>query len=361
MCALPHLQLFYYTENFPTCQEFFTLFLEIFIKLCYNKAYKPESRKAFTMSNPSLKKKRLIVLVTVILAFVVLALLNTVDFSKTPETTTRAPYTPAPLDDSYFAVDPTVDYAKDPVYLAKDRTPLYTDKSGTTEPLATAADYPYTDFFRSYFDALQKGDHKALNSLYSDVWYRKHTPLTNLTPQLLYDVTVTRIAEYTINTAESEADRPYLGWKLITFEVNYRIYQNDGSFRRDIAGDMAIVQIFDLLTDEGKNAPKLNAVSYYEPITPQEPDDTASSLLPLILPLVWIALAVIALVLTLILKKSWALSLAVSTFASFLVSITAKLPWQLVTLALTFAATFALLFFIKKKKSPKTDETTTPQ
>lgn len=305
-----------------------------------------------TKTTSSLRKKRLLVLVSVIVAFVVLILLNTIDFSKTPEVSTNAPYTPDTLPDFRFEVDPTIDYAKDEFYLNQDLTPQYT-VSGLTDDLAMASDKPYTDFFIKYFDALGKGDHKALNALCSDVYFRSNKALTKLSKQLLYDVSVTRLeTQDVIDTADSEKDRVYLGWKLTYFEVNYRIYQNDGSFRRDIADDMAIVQIFTVLTDENERDPKLNSISYYRESTPGTSPETPS-VLPLVLPLAWLLVSVIGVVLAFVLKKIWAISLPIAAFAAFLTSIKARILAQSLVFILVFAAAYLLLFFLKKKKARK--------
>ena len=299
------------------------------------------------------KQKRLLALGLVLVAFITLAVLNTVDFT-TPEMTTNAPYAPDTLPDQSFYPTPDTDLSNDPAYLIKDLTPSYTTVNGLTEDLATAYDPPYTDFFKSYFAALQNGDAQALNALHSEVYFRNHSPYQSFSKQYLYDVTVNYYGKDKINHADSDADQKYVGCYLTYFEVTYRIYQNDGSFRRDIVDDMAITQIFTLLSDKTEQNPKLNSVSYW---SGERPKSEPTALLPLILPLVWIGVAVISLTVVLILKKRVWLALPLAAFIAFLVSTKALPIWQLLSFVAVFASTFALFLFLKKKNERKTSNT----
>ncbi len=301
----------------------------------------------------SQKQKRLLALALVLIAFTVLALLNTVDFSKTPEITTNAPYAPDTLPPDSFYPTSDGDLSKETEYLTKDLTPSYTTRNGLTEDLATAADYPYTDFFKAYFAALQNGDSEALNNLHSEVYFRNHTPYTAFSKQYLYDVTISYFDQATIEKADSAEDQIYIGRQLTYFEVTYRIYKNDGSFRRDIVDDMAITQIFTLLLEKDGSNPKLNSISYWNTnTTPAEP----ITLLPLILPLIWLGITVISLTVLLILKKRIWLTVPLAAFSAFLVSISQTLVWQTVTFIAVFLLAFSLVLFLKKKKEKKTSD-----
>lgn len=294
--------------------------------------------------NLSQKQKRLLVLATLLVAFVILALLNTVEF-KTPDVTTQAPYAPDPLPPESFYPTPEGDLSSEAGYLMKDRVPAYT-KEGLTEDLATAHDYPYTDFFKAYFTALQNGDAKSLNSLYSEVYFRNHKPFTAFSKQYLYDVTVSYFDEATIEKADSEEDQKYIGRKLVYFEVTYSIYKNDGSFRQDIVDEMAITQIFTLLLDKNDANPKLNSISYWKN---DQSNTEPSDLLPLLLPVIWIGIAIISLVIALIVKRKTLYGIPLSAFCAFLVSMYLSLIFQIVSFLSFFALFFSLVFYLNRR------------
>lgn len=311
------------------------------------------------MSKPStpetLKKKRLIVLFSLVAVFVILALLNTIDFSGTPEISTNAPYAPDTLPEHHFYPAPDGDLSNDAAYVKEDRTPAYIDQNNNEEDLTASLDAPFGKFFIDYLAALKNGDHAALNALYSEVYCRNHAPYSPFTKQLLYDVTIKYLYKDTIKTADTAADKAYLGWHLTYFEVSYKIYRNDGSFRRDIVDDMTIVQVFTILTDTHDSDPHLNSISYYRSGNTEEPNDT-TSLLPLIMPLVFAGLFVVLLVLSLIIKKPFPIALAVSTFTAFLVSVKFTLLWQILSLFAAFGIFYAIYFYWKKKKATRNSQ-----
>lgn len=296
---------------------------------------------------PSLKQKRLIALVAVIVCFVTLALLSSIDFSKTPELSTNAPYTPDTLPEIAF-YDPYIDRANDPTYLTKDLIPSY-EVDGVIDTLDSAYRTPYVEFFMDYLTALSNGDAAAIDALCSEVYFRTHDKQKSFSKQYLYDVTIRYFDEATIEKADSREDEKYIGRKLVYFEVTYSIFKNDGSFRRDITDDDKITQIFTLLCDKNGNDPRLNSISYWQN------DNTATdspSLLPLILPLVWLGVTVVSLLVILVLKKKPLLAIPLAAFIAFLVSTGATLVWQIFAFILTLALCVLFLFFIKKRKTP---------
>lgn len=311
----------------------------------------------------NLKKRRLIVLLATIGVLILLVLLNAIDFEKSPtEEAPEAPYVPETYY-AYYFVDPDYDsnIFENSDYMKLDRTIAYT-YSGQTVDLknslkdgsAEIYDPPFDNFFAKYFAALAKGNADgSFDALYSEVYFRTHKSFSNFAPQKVYDIDVRRVSdEQTITSEEKEEDAIYVGCTLTSFEVRYRIYQNDGSFRRDILGDDILVQYIDLLGDLNGNY-TINSVGYgRHKVTP--PDD---SILPLILPIVWIVLTLVATVLFFILKKKPILLAAAITFITFLVSISGSLLWQFVAFGI-LAVAFVLYLVWKckfaKKSSTKT-------
>lgn len=311
----------------------------------------------------NMNKKRLIILLAALGVLLILVLLNSIDFEKTPtEEAPEAPYVPETYY-AYYFVDP--DYEsnifENAEYTKLDRTISYTYNGQTVDlknNLKTGSaeiyDPPFGDFFAKYFAALAKGfdgssnTKLGFNAYYSEVYFRSHKPFGQFAPQKVYDIDVRRVSDLqTITSEEKEEDAIYVGCTLTSFEVRYRIYQNDGTFRRDILGDDILVQYIDLLGDQSGNY-TINSVGYGRHVV-AEPDD---SILPLILPIVWIVLTLVALVLFFILKKKPLLLASAVTFVTFLVSISGSILWQFVAFGVLTAA-LVLYLILKRRKAKK--------
>ena len=310
----------------------------------------------------SLQKKRLIFLIGIVALLLVLVLLNSIDFESSPsEEAPEAPYVP----ETYFAyhfVDP--DYEsnifENPEYQKLDHSISYTYNNQTVDlknnlknTQHESYDVPFAKFFVEYFTSLAKGNKGGdFDAFYSDVYFRTHKSFGNFAPQKVHDIDVQRITDpQTITHEEKEEDAIYVGYTLTSFEVRYRIYQNDGTFRRDILGDDILVQYIDLLGDKNGNY-TINSVGYgrHKVSLPEE------SLLPLILPIVWIVLSIVGLVLFIIFKKKEILLASAVTFVTFLVSISGSLVWQFVSFGI-LAVAFAQYLILKRKKKPTQTET----
>lgn len=84
-------------------------------------------------------------------------------------------------------------------------------------------------------DAIKRGDEKTYNSLLSNKIEKKKS----FTQQQVYAIFVTQI-----NTLDVEANSFY-------FKVEYKIRENNGSFRTDIGSDMAKTQYFTVKQIDG--------------------------------------------------------------------------------------------------------------
>ena len=91
-------------------------------------------------------------------------------------------------------------------------------------------------FFLSYFDTLIKGDYETYNTYFTDAYYETNEPFEYFARQLLYDI------EVEILSAEEKGKET-----VYTFEVNYKFYLNNGTFRRDVGSDGSRPQIFTLV------------------------------------------------------------------------------------------------------------------
>ena len=321
------------------------------------------NQSATITKKKNLKKKRLIVLFAALAVLLLLIFLNTLDFESSPtEQAPPAPYAPEtyPIFD-FCEPDYESNIFDNPEYKVLDHSIHYTfnNQSVSLNNTLKTLDHESYDpdfdaFFVNYFTALAKGvktsaDTMAFNAFYSDVYFRNHTSFTRFAPQKVYDIDIVRRTnEQIITSEEKEEDAIYVGSTLTSFEVRYKIYQNDGTFRRDIISDDVIVQYIDLLRHDGKLT--INAIGYARHSAAPADD----SLLPLILPLVWLVLAIVCIVLFIIIKKLPYALCAACLFVTFLVSMSGPLLWQFVVFGILGVATtlFLLLRHRKAKKQP---------
>ncbi len=95
-----------------------------------------------------------------------------------------------------------------------------------------------TEFLVDMIYDIINGDHLAYNSKFSNHYYENHLPKSAFTMQKVYDVTISYLSH------EQSEDGNYTKFNYI---LEYKIYQNNGTFRKDI-GDGSKKQ-FVTLTD----------------------------------------------------------------------------------------------------------------
>ena len=117
-------------------------------------------------------------------------------------------------------------------YLGKDRSIKYcSDPSGYGLTLAV------TDENREEFDAgvlflcdyiqtIIDGDADAYNACFAERYFEENDRQKAFAPQMVYGTVITYQKEQTDGDS-----------KLITYKLEYMIFENDGSFRRDILSD----------------------------------------------------------------------------------------------------------------------------
>lgn len=142
-----------------------------------------------------------------------------------------------PAEESFGEYDFYPPYAGDilqnPAYLELNREICYCEDAtgmGVTAPLGEEelerADATLR-FVYSYLQTVIAGDTDAYNAMLSESYLQKHGAQSAFYPQMLYNITV-----YLYQT-QTNAD----GSKSVTYRLDYMIYRNDGSFRRDIGSD----------------------------------------------------------------------------------------------------------------------------
>lgn len=155
----------------------------------------------------------------------------------------------------FFEPDYSKDLSADAAYLALDRKMYYSRYGQVTvlESGDTADALPQCAFFRRYFDCLQNGDHEAYPSFFtaSCLSDENFTLPESFTKQGVYDIHVTLHSM----RGDEGSDGHYE-----IYEVGYRIFENDGTFRRDIAPDDTRTLVFEIYVS-GETV-LINAIGY---------------------------------------------------------------------------------------------------
>lgn len=147
----------------------------------------------------------------------------------------------------FYEPDWELDIHKEPGYLAKDRTVYYCDAQyGFTEALddKNRQDFgPAVIVLCEMIERIIAGDADGYNKLFSSNYYENHDPEPPFTMQQIYDIKLTKVKETEMSA----------GYTQYEFEVEYRIRQNNGTFRTDIGDDESRKQYFVLSNSTSKD------------------------------------------------------------------------------------------------------------
>lgn len=105
-------------------------------------------------------------------------------------------------------------------------------------------------FFKEYFDTIIAGDWEKHNEMFTEHYYESNEPRNQFAPQMIYDMHITKLWQKNDGGAERYA-----------FNVSYRIYRNDGTFRNDIDSGAAKTLYFELVEEGGEI--KIDRITYY--------------------------------------------------------------------------------------------------
>ncbi len=95
-------------------------------------------------------------------------------------------------------------------------------------------------FMAEYINAIICGDNEALNTMYTDEYFKKNSPHSAFPEQRLYDIKITKYHYKDPQYEESYTTDAY-------YIVSYKIRENDGLFRNDIGQDSELPQLFKIL------------------------------------------------------------------------------------------------------------------
>lgn len=158
-------------------------------------------------------------------------------------------------DFRFFEADYDADLLQNKMYLSLNRN-IYYNRYGTENLLTeeTAADIaPAAEFFYDYINCIIAGDYEAYPDFFTEKYLsdkNAHIP-EKFTMQGLYDI---NIKLHSTKLSEESA-----GTTVEIYEVSYRIFENNGTFRRDILPDETRTMVFEVYIYGG--AVKINAVA----------------------------------------------------------------------------------------------------
>lgn len=139
-------------------------------------------------------------------------------------------------------------------YLELDR--LFRYKKGNVSLGLTKEDVanysPDVRFFYNLIEVVRDGDTDSYNSMFTKKYLDTNGEKEDFTPQMIYDV----VLEYQSTSSKK-------GITTYGYDLSYRIYRNDGTFRNDIYSDETNTQYIEIDDSEGEF--KISSVSYYIP------------------------------------------------------------------------------------------------
>lgn len=183
------------------------------------------------------RKKKILVIVSssILLLAAILAAVWFIFFQGQEEPSDAIFYYPASESENIFEND---------AYLSFDRDLRYA-YGGVEQLYNYEADYEsgdaYCKFFLDYFKTLTEGDGKKLAEFYVDNFFET---IPDITMQMVYEPYVYFHSE---GTAEVDGEEI----EVANFEVRYKIFKNNGSFRKGVASNQAVPQVYQLTVQDG--------------------------------------------------------------------------------------------------------------
>ena len=105
-------------------------------------------------------------------------------------------------------------------------------------------------FFKEYFDTVIAGEWEEYNELFTEHYYESNEPRNQFAPQMIYDMHITKLWQKNDGGVERYA-----------YDVCYRIYRNNGTFRNDIDSGASKTLYFELVEEDGEL--KIDRITYY--------------------------------------------------------------------------------------------------
>ena len=198
----------------------------------------------FKEKKPIDPKKRLLIIIGIVV--IVIVLLFAVSYAIDTYYKSRDNNAPKPIDFDFFPVNYKENIYDDEDYttLIKDGFISYTDgATGVTIGINTDNLQKYgveVEFMVDYIYTIINGDADAYNAFFTAQYFKNNKKHERFTMQKLYDVNITKLAVNDVG-----------GNTVYEFTLEYKILENNGTFRNDI-GDGSKKQYITVTTENGK-------------------------------------------------------------------------------------------------------------
>jgi hypothetical protein len=211
----------------------------------------PEDRRDTTADKKKIKKIAKITLFVFLALALLYGALNAVTYMLEPEVSDFS------YDDyRFFEADYNKNILEDELYLSLNRN-IYFDRMGSENVLTESnaeGISPAAGLFYDYFDCLINGDYASYSSFFTQECLDSENfkKPERFTMQGIYDV---HINMYRSDILEEDNDTV-----REIYEVSYRIFENNGTFRNDILPDETRTLVFEINIKNG--VAKINAIGH---------------------------------------------------------------------------------------------------
>jgi|GEM_PF-3348304 hypothetical protein len=130
---------------------------------------------------------------------------------------------------------------------------IYFKEGNVTRGISEDNEQSFTDdalFFKKYFDAIEAGDADAYNALFTADYKAEFGEKEPFTPQMTYDRLIERVS-----ITHSGAVSSY------TYNVYYKFFHNDGTFRDDVYSDAE--RPLQIIIDTSERELKISSLKYF--------------------------------------------------------------------------------------------------
>ncbi len=195
-------------------------------------------------------RKKLIIVISALLAATVI--LGVASFAIDKYNYNKNNEELPPINYDFYPADFEEDIYEDEEYtdIISNGFIYYTDEAmGVTFDIERDKAVSYgkdIQFMVEYVYTIINGEADKYNAYFSDTYYKYHNKREPYTMQKLYDVNITKFAEV------QESDRKNGNYTRYEFSLTYKIYENNGTFRKDIGGDTYRTQYISVSNKSGE-------------------------------------------------------------------------------------------------------------
>lgn len=156
--------------------------------------------------------------------------------------------TPPLPPEAFFSADYTENIFEDEAYMRLNRSVYY--KQYDSGEILTEENYEdlgtASEFFYHYFNNVISGNYNAYHKMLTETYLQDDEVPDRFTMQMLYDIQV--------NQVQAPGSATYKGEEVTVFffEVKYKIFRNNGTFRNDVGSNQSTTQYYHLYSYKGQ-------------------------------------------------------------------------------------------------------------